>query len=108
LTWSAAVIGLSTDTVSGTVLPFSISGGTSSVTLPLRSGASPRTFFIAACIFSGVARAGSSATIETTPNPPARRIASARKRRRVARGLWSSLMAVSWVIFAVFRGKATN
>ena len=35
LTWSAAVIGLSTVTVSGTVLPFSTSGGMSSFTLPV-------------------------------------------------------------------------
>src|SRR5262245_34963203 len=96
LTWSAAVIGLSTETVSGTVLPFSISGARSSVTLPLRRGASPRTFFIAACIFSGVARAGPVAATEMRPSPPARRAASIRKRRRVARGPQSSsLMAVS-------------
>ena len=34
LTWSSAVIGLSTLTVIGTVLPFSTSGGMSSLTLP--------------------------------------------------------------------------
>jgi len=33
-TWSASVIGLSTETVSGTVLPFSTIGGNSSLTLP--------------------------------------------------------------------------
>src|SRR5207248_11426228 len=55
LTWSAAVIGLSTVTVSGTVLPFSTSGGTSIVTLPSRSGASPTTFLIAASMVAGVA-----------------------------------------------------
>src|SRR5437764_18744 len=42
-TWSASVIGLSTETVSGTVLPFSTRGGMSSVTLPGRTGASPVT-----------------------------------------------------------------
>ena len=38
-TWSASVIGLSTLTVSGTALPFSTSGGRSSVTRPGRIGA---------------------------------------------------------------------
>ena len=41
LTWSASVIGLSTLTVSGTALPFSDSGGSSSFTLPALTGAGP-------------------------------------------------------------------
>src|SRR5437867_1129025 len=44
LTWSAAVIGLSTATESGTELPLSIKGGTCSSTLPARTGAPPTTF----------------------------------------------------------------
>src|SRR5262249_58955111 len=43
LTWSCAVIGLSTSIASATELPFSTSAGTSIVTLPLRTGASPTT-----------------------------------------------------------------
>ena len=39
LMWLAAVIGLSPVTVSGTALPFSISGGRSSFTLPFCTGA---------------------------------------------------------------------
>src|SRR4029453_15672618 len=58
LTWSSCVIGLSQDTVSGTALPFSISAGTSILTLPMLSLASPMTFLIAACMDAGVAPAG--------------------------------------------------
>src|SRR4051812_28770561 len=57
LTWSCCVIGLSTDTVSGTALPFSTSAGMSSVTLPGCASASPRTSRIACRIASGAARA---------------------------------------------------
>src|ERR1700681_3074345 len=84
LTWSAAVIGLSTETVSGTVLPFSTSGGTSIVTLPLRGGAVPTTFLIAACMVAGVARLDFVATTEASAIPPASRAVPVRKPRRVA------------------------
>ena len=47
-TWSAGVIGLSTTTASGTALPLSMSGGTSSFTFPGRTRASPTTFCSAA------------------------------------------------------------
>src|SRR5262245_43422509 len=47
-TWSASVIGLSTVTVSGTVLPLSMSGGRSSFTLPGCTGLPPVTLLIAA------------------------------------------------------------
>src|ERR1700674_1036367 len=53
LTWVAGVIGLSTATAQGTVLPFSTSGGISSLTLPTFSLASPMTLAIAACISAG-------------------------------------------------------
>src|SRR5262245_36342286 len=71
LTWSSAVIGLSQEIVSGTALPFSISGGTSIFTLPLLTGASPTTFLIAACIDAGVADAGFTASGSTIPTAPA-------------------------------------
>src|SRR5262249_48768018 len=64
-TWSAAVIGLSTLTVRGTVLPFSDSGGSSSFTLPFLTWAEPTTLPMASCISAGVARAG--ATLITAP-----------------------------------------
>src|SRR5262249_53687493 len=46
---SAGVIALSTLTVSGTVLPFSDSGGSSSLTRPFVTGAEPTIFRIASC-----------------------------------------------------------
>src|SRR5262245_39265208 len=57
-TWSSAVIGLSTLTVSGTVLPFSDSGGSSTFTLPEVTGAVPTTFRMDSSIAAGVASAG--------------------------------------------------
>src|SRR5262249_25748159 len=53
---------LSTSIASDTVLPFSTSAGTSIVTLPFLTGASPTTLRIAACIDSGVACAGATIT----------------------------------------------
>ena len=82
LTWSSAVIGLSPEMVSGTALPFSISGGTSIFTLPFLTGASPTTFRIAARIDAGVAEAGLTAS--ESPAAPASAAVSTRKRRRVA------------------------
>src|SRR5262249_10113813 len=83
LTWFSGVIGLSTDTSSETVLPFSTSGGRLSVTLPLRSGAEPTTFLIAASIDAGVARAGDT---DTKPAPAARLAAPISTLRRVVMG----------------------
>src|ERR1700692_4559771 len=75
LTWSSAVIGLDTLTVIGTVLPFSTSGGMSSLILPVRTTAAPTTVRIAAASIAGVACAGRSVTIGIAPitaAPPAR------------------------------------
>src|SRR5258708_17097170 len=72
---SPSVIGLSTVTVSGTVLPFSTSGGMSSVTRPDRGVAPPVTSLIAAAIASGVARADANGRTVITAAP-------ARKVRR--------------------------
>src|SRR6185436_7942734 len=75
LTWSASVIGLSTVTVIGTVLPLSMSGGISIFTLPARTGASPAIFRWApsrAARRSSAMLAGSCATAlpaATTPTP---------------------------------------
>src|SRR5690242_2557023 len=81
LTWSASVIGLSTDTVTGTVLPFSTIDGTSSLTLPGSSGASPTNSRIAAAIVSSVAPAtGASAA---TPIPAAVNRSSRRVGQRL-------------------------
>src|ERR1700736_6686769 len=82
LTWFSAVIGLSTLTVIGTVLPFSTSGGTSSLTLPVFTAAVPTTFLIAAAMVSGVAGAGRRLTTGTTPIAAALP-ARPRKQRRV-------------------------
>src|SRR5947209_9882556 len=84
LTWSSGVIGLVTLTVIGTVLPFSTKGGTSSLTLPVRTTAAPVTSRIAAAIIAGVAAAGCAATIGTAPTTAAPPV-SARNRRRVER-----------------------
>src|SRR5215510_1094648 len=91
LTWSAAVIGLSAETVSATALPFSIRGGRSIFTLPFFADASPSTFLIAPRIDSGVADAGTVVSARLTL--PASAAASIRKRRRVAYGL-SSLLVI--------------
>src|SRR4051812_9519518 len=73
LTKSSFVIGESTETVIGTTLPFSTSGGRSRVTLPVRIGASPNVCRIAACIWFGAgagawafAAAGNAAPITAT------------------------------------------
>src|SRR6516162_3365400 len=58
VTRSAPLIGLSTVTVSGTVLPFSTIGGNSSFTLPRSIVASPTSARIASSIAAGVAAAG--------------------------------------------------
>ena len=54
-------------TVIGTVLPFSTSGGISSLTFPVRTTASPTTVLIADVIVAGVASAGRSVTMGTVP-----------------------------------------
>src|SRR3954454_6418708 len=76
-------MGLVTFTVIGTVLPFSTKGGTSSLTLPVRTTAAPATSRIAAAIIAGVASAGRSVTIGTVPSTAALP-AEARNWRRVA------------------------
>src|SRR6476646_1539592 len=82
LTWLSAVIGLSTLTVIGTVLPFSTSGGISSLTLPVRTAASPTTFRIAVVSIAGVASAGRTVRTGTSPSTAALP-ASVRNWRRV-------------------------
>src|SRR5580700_8705206 len=69
LTSSSAVIGLSTETVQGTELPFSTSGGRSSLTLPFLTGASPMTARTASFIISGVAAAGLIESRNSAPAP---------------------------------------
>src|SRR5512144_1472444 len=81
-TWSASVIGLSTLTASGTVLPFSESGGTSSFTLPGLTRAPPTTLPMASCMAAGVAPAGRSATTDPSPMPAAVSRNSRRDARR--------------------------
>src|ERR1700694_4880836 len=49
------------------VWPFSTSGGTSSLTLPVRTSASPTTFLMALASIAGVASAGRSVTTGTAP-----------------------------------------
>src|SRR5262249_7638630 len=82
LTWSSAVIGLVTLTVIGTVLPFSTSGGISSLTLPVCTSASPTTLRMADASIAGVASAGRTVTIGIVPHSAALP-ARPRKRRRV-------------------------
>src|SRR5262245_40894297 len=94
-TWSSAVIGLSTVTSIATELPFSTSGGSRSVTLPLRSAAGPTAFLIAACMVSGVARA--SVTGRTVIIPPAKLGAAINNWRRFA------LSSVVMVMFCLPR-----
>src|SRR3954447_17443888 len=87
LTYSSGVIGLETLTVIGTVLPFSTSGGKSSLTLPVRTAAPPTTFRMAEASVAGVASAGRRVTAGTEPSTAALP-ARPRKRRRVD---WSCL-----------------
>src|SRR5438874_1873520 len=82
LTCSASVIGLSTVTVSGTALPFSISGGSSSFTLPGVMRAEPTTARMASCISAGVARAGFTVTMPVSPRPAATPPATFKNARR--------------------------
>jgi hypothetical protein len=53
------------------VLPFSTSGGISSLTLPVRTTASPTTVLIADVIVAGVASAGRIVTMGTLPSTAA-------------------------------------
>src|ERR1700733_9644414 len=82
LTKSSDVIGLVTLTVIGTVLPFSTSGGISSLTLPVCTTAAPTTLRMAVASIAGVASAGRSVTIGTAPITAAP-LARPRKWRRV-------------------------
>src|ERR1700730_16642080 len=56
LTWSSGVIGLARLTVIGTVLPFSTSGGISSLTLPVLTSAEPTTLRMAEARIAGDAK----------------------------------------------------
>src|SRR5205823_7270097 len=85
LTCWASVIGLSTVTVSGTALPFSISGGRSSFTLPGLTRAPPTTLRMASCISAGVARAGTTVMTDASPRPAATPPAVFKKSRRDVR-----------------------
>src|SRR6516162_11472975 len=87
LTWSSAVIGLATLTVIGTVLPFSTSGGISSLTLPVCTGASPTRLRIAALSIAGVASTERTVTMGTAPATAALP-ARPRNLRRVVVGGW--------------------
>src|SRR6476469_1423869 len=61
-----------------TKLPFSTSGGSSSLTLPLASVASPTIFFIADCIDAGVARPAPGATVSRRPRSYVEKAAAGR------------------------------
>src|SRR3977135_283784 len=78
-TGSSEVIGRATLTVIGTVLPFSTSGGMSSLTLPVCTTAEPTTFRIALASIAGVASAGRRVTVSIAALP-----VRARNCRRVA------------------------
>src|SRR4029077_14387894 len=99
LTKSSGAIGLATLTVIGTVLPFSTSGGTSSLILPVFTGAPPVTLRIADASDAGVASAGRSGTIGTAPStgpPPAK--ATELPRRRQGQGTggeWNPFLRAS-------------
>src|SRR5215467_13936889 len=79
-TCSASVIGLSTDTASGTVLPFSTIDGNSSLTLPGCGSASPTSPRIASFMAASVAPTGRAAGASPTAT------AVNRIRRRVGGG----------------------
>src|SRR5215472_9445624 len=80
-TCSASVIGLSTDTASGTVLPFSTIDGNSSLTLPGCGSASPTTRRIASFMAASVALAFGARGASPAPAAKVSKI-----RRRVGRG----------------------
>src|SRR6201995_5611698 len=85
-TESLSVIGLVTLTIIGTLLPFSTSGGMSSLTLPVCTAAPPVTVRIALTIVSGVAATGRRLTANGKVLAAAALPASLRKRRRVESG----------------------
>jgi len=76
---------VATLTASGTVLPFSTSGGRSSFTLPVVTRAGPTTLRMASCISAGVARAGLTWTTDASPMPAAAPPAASRNWRREVR-----------------------
>src|ERR1700677_4875649 len=92
LTYSSDVIGLVTLTVIGTVLPFSTSGGMSSLTFPVFTMAAPTTSRIAVASIAGVASTGGTVITMSAAMPPAR----PRNWRRVASGscIGSSLLTL--------------
>ena len=87
-------MGLSTLTASGTVLPFSTSGGRSSFTLPVLTEAEPTTLRTASCIAAGVACAGSTAISDASPIPAAAPPAVSRNSRREVRRFTQSLNVI--------------
>src|SRR5215469_4091851 len=80
-TCSASIIGLSTDTASGTVLPFSTIDGNSSLTLPGCGSASPTTRRIASFMAASVALAFGARGASPAPAAKVSKI-----RRRVGPG----------------------
>jgi hypothetical protein len=76
-TWSASVIGLSTGTLSGTVLPFSTIGGNPSLIFPGATDASPTSDRIASSIAASLAAVGLASGASTIP------AAAAKTTRRV-------------------------
>lgn len=62
VTWLAGVIGLSTETMMFTLLPFSTNGATSSVTLPVCNLALPTKALMADWSSSGAANSGRAMT----------------------------------------------
>src|ERR1700722_6841501 len=108
LTKSSDVIGLVTLTVIGTVLPFSTSGGMSSLTLPVRTGAVPTMLRMAVESVAGVACAGRSVTIGTAPATAAparprnwRRVD--RSGSRICASLFAQTCEISHDILDLFR-----
>src|SRR5262245_36924345 len=75
-------MGLSTLMVSGTALPFSMRGGSSSFTLPGVTRADPMTVRTASCISAGVAEAGFTTLTAANPRPAAAPPATFRNSRR--------------------------
>src|ERR1700730_9212673 len=109
LTWASGVIGCARLTVIGTVLPFSTSGGISSLTLPVLTSAEPTTLRMAEAIIAGVASNGRSVTfgiVPATAAPPARPKIRWRNRRRVDRSWLCIFLFI--VLFALRLKKGDN
>src|ERR1700751_5621550 len=111
MTGSSAVIGLATETIIGTVLPFSTNGGMSSLTLPARTGASPTRLRSAEVSIAGVASTSRKVTTGSAPAtaaPPARcrnvrRVAFAVRRIAIDTVLFPKRCKVSHDVLDLFR-----